>query len=495
MTTAPPPPPRTNEAVGLSPATLEQITGENPVRPPVRLLHLGLGAFHRSHQLWHTALSDAENEWGYASFTGRSPAAADALSAQEGLYTVLVRASDEDDAVVIRHLVAPSDGADLGRLRTLAMDRAVAVITLTVTEAGYRLDSAGRIDLTDPAVAADIAALRAWRGGRGEPPVTTAPGRLVLALEARMAAGAGALTILPCDNMPANGQVVQRAVSDIAGAVSADLQGWIQSTIAFASSVVDRITPATTPDDIARLRDRSGIVDEGAVVTEPFSEWIISGDFPAGRPLWERSGARFVDDIAPFERRKLWMLNGAHTLLALCGRRRGHRTVAEAVADPVIAAQLDQWWDTVAELLTTPDLHLPAYRATLEDRFANERIVHLLDQIASETTSKLRFRVVPVLRAERGRGRMPDGCVTVLAAWVAELRAGRRDVDASRPVIDAALGRSKDTAVVTAELLGLLDPRLQADVDLIGAVAAASDQLSLPPSSEPEGRPRADRKG
>ncbi|WP_160141423.1 mannitol dehydrogenase family protein [Microbacterium sp. SLBN-154] len=484
----------TSEPLVLTSTTLGQVTGEVVARPPVRLLHLGLGAFHRSHQLWHTAASDPDNAWGYASFTGRSSTAADVLAAQEGLYTVLVRSSDEDDLVVIRHLVAPSDGADLPLLRTYGRDPRVAVVTLTVTEAGYRLDSSGRVDLDDAATAADIAALRAWREGRGEPGVTTALGRLVLALEARMTAGAGALTVLPCDNMPANGDVVARAVADIAGAVSDELRQWIVDTVAFASSVVDRITPATTPDDLAELRDRTGLVDAGAVVTEPFSEWIIAGDFPAGRPLWERSGVRFVDDIAPFERRKLWMLNGAHTLLAVCGRRRGHTTVAEAVADPVITVQLDQWWDTVAELLSAPDLHLPAYRASLEDRFANARIVHLLDQIAAETTSKLRFRVVPVLRAERGRGRMPEGCVAVLATWIAELRHGRRDADAFRPAIDAVLDRSRDTATLVAGLLELLDPRLRADADLITAVAAASDALLSPlPSSEPEGRPRAHR--
>ncbi|WP_322411229.1 mannitol dehydrogenase family protein [Microbacterium invictum] len=491
MTAAPPS--RTNDAVALS-ATLAQIAGESPARPPVRLLHLGLGAFHRSHQLWHTAISDPENEWGYASFTGRSPAAADALAAQSGLYTVLVRSSEEDDAVVIRHLVAPSDGADLARLRALAADPAVAIITLTVTEAGYRLDPSGRVDLNDPATAADIAALRQWRTGQGHPPLTTALGRVVLALEARMAAGVGAMTVLPCDNMPANGRVVERAVAEISGAVSEELRQWIEDTVAFASSVVDRITPATTQDDIAGLRDRSGIVDRGAVVTEPFSEWIISGDFPAGRPLWERSGVRFVDDIAPFERRKLWMLNGAHTLLAVCGRRRGHTTVAEAIADPEIAADLHRWWDTVADVLPAPGLQLPAYRASLEDRFANSRIVHLLDQIAAETTSKLRFRVVPVLRAERGRGLMPQACVSVLAAWIADLRAGRRDPDAARTAIDAVLEGSTDTAEVTAGLLELLDPRLRADTELITAVAATSDHPSSPlPSSESEGRTRADR--
>lgn len=453
-------------------------------RPPVRLLHLGLGAFHRSHQLWHTAQADPELQWGYASFTGRSALAAKTLDAQDGLYNVLERSSDGDHADTIVHLVEPRDGSDVARFAALATDPAVAVITLTITEPGYCLDESAHLDSRNPLVVADIDELRRFTGGTALT-LRTAIGRLAFALDARRLAGAGPVTVLPCDNMPDNGGAAGQAVRDMAAAYSRPLERWIAQEVRFASSVVDRITPATTEKDVGDFAARTGFRDEGLVVTEPFTEWIISGEFPAGRPDWERSGVRFVEDVAPFERRKLWLLNGAHTVLSTTARSLGHATVGDAIADPTVRGWLDEFWDCAETWLPEPELELSAYRRSLIERFSNTRIVHHLDQIAAETTMKLRFRIVPVLLSEREAGRMPDGCVRPLAGWIRSLRSGSRDQDASRAQIDEVLAADSagERVRTAAALIALLDPSLGADENLVARISEEADRAIARPAA------------
>ena len=165
------------------------------------------------------------------------------------------------------------------------------------------------------------------------------------------------------------------------------------------------------------------------MVTEPFSEWVLSGRFAGGRPRWEDAGATFTDDIAPFEERKLWLLNGGHSLLAYAGSARGHETVADAVADETCRAALEAWWAEASRHLTLPT---EDYREALLERFANPRMRHLLAQIAADGSQKLPIRILPVLRAERSAGRMPDGAVRVLAAWIGHLRGAGAPVSDPR---------------------------------------------------------------
>ncbi|MFD0477219.1 hypothetical protein ACFQ0B_60185 [Nonomuraea thailandensis] len=199
---------------------------------------------------------------------------------------------------------------------------------------------------------------------------------------------------------------------------------------------------------------------------------MLCGDFPAGRPRWDDAGARFVADAAPYEERKLWLLNGGHSLLAYAGTLRGHTTVAEAVADPACRAWLAQWWAEASRHLAFPEPELAAYRNALLDRFANPRIRHTLAKIAEHGSRKLPVRILPVLRAERARGTLPAGAIRVLAAWLLHLRqaAPARDAaapDASGPLPDAARAVSFG-----------LDPALAADPALIHAVTRQARELA-----------------
>ena len=192
----------------------------------------------------------------------------------------------------------------------------------------------------------------------------TVLGRLVTVLAARRHAGAGPIAIVPCDNIPDNGGFVARGVMEFARLVSPELAAWIAEHASFVSSSVDRITPhiRRTPDAVAD----AGWIDSSTVITEPFADWVLAGDFPAGRPDWESAGARFVTDIEPWENRKLWLLNGAHTLLAVSGQKRGLYTVAEAITDTECRALVDAYWEE-AVLALPEDTDHDRYRELLND--------------------------------------------------------------------------------------------------------------------------------
>lgn len=431
---------------------------------PVRIVHLGLGGFFRAHQAWYTGAAPDAAQWGIAAFTGRSRTLADQLNHQDGRYTLVVRGPDHDDMSVQRAVVAAHPGTDLVSWCDYLTRPQVAVVTLTVTEAAYRSDRDGGLDLADEDVRADLAALR--DGGTAG----TVPGRLVAGLAARRAAGAGSLAVVSCDNLPANGPATERVVTELAEAVEPALAGWIREHVAFVTTMVDRITPRTTTGDIRAVSGQTGWADAVPVVTEPFTEWVLGGAFPNGRPAWEAAGARFVDDVHPYETRKLLLLNGGHSLLAYAAGARGHDTIAQAVADPDCRGWLDRWWDEAVRHVPLPAADLTAYRAALLERFANPRIRHTLAQIAADGSQKLPIRVLPVVRAERAAGRLPSGAVRILAAWIDHLRG------IGAPVNDAGAGPYRDRAGSVRDVIALLAPDLAEDQALIDAVGAAVRQ-------------------
>jgi len=450
----------------VSALTRAALGGADPA--PVRIVHLGLGAFHRAHQAWYTARASDAAGWGIAAFTGRGPSAARELAPQDGLYSLVERSDSGDTVSVVTSIVEAHDGADIARLVELLAAPSTAVVTITVTEAGYRLTADGTPDVSDDAVAADMAG---FASGRAQ----TTLGRLLLGLDARRRADAGPIAVVPCDNMPDNGPVVGAALTGLAASVDDDLAAWIRDNVSFVSTSVDRITPKTTPDDLATVTRLTGWDDAAAVVTEPFSDWVLSGGFPAGRPDWESAGARFVDEIGPFESRKLWLLNGAHSLLAYTARQRGHETVAAAIADPECLAAVEQFWDAAVRHLPAEGLELPAYRAALLGRFRNTRIEHRLAQIANDGSTKLRIRIAPIVLAERAAGRSGAAGIAVLAGWIGQLLPGGVLAEPHDPLADALRAAAQlPPAEAVPALLALVDPALAADDSLVAQVRAAA---------------------
>ncbi|SDD79512.1 fructuronate reductase [Sanguibacter gelidistatuariae] len=482
-------------AVPLDRATFAARTGKPSAPAPVRIVHLGLGAFHRAHQAWFTDRVDVAHEWGIAAFTGRSPKAAEEIAQQDGLYSVLERAATSEQVSVVTSIVEAWDGARLDRLVPLLAASTTAIVTLTITEAGYRLTSDGAPDRDDHVMVEDMDRLRSALTGPGlvapdfagtaagtQAPVSTL-GRLVLGLEARRRADGGAISIVPCDNMPGNGEHVRAGILAIAQHARPETARWIEANVSFVSTSVDRITPATTSQDVALVAELSGWIDNAPVVCEPFADWVLSGDFPAGRPSWEDAGAKFVRDIDPFERRKLWLLNGAHSLLAYAGPLRGHATVAQAVVDPVCRAQVEALWDEAVRHLPAEGLDLQAYRRALLERFENGRIEHRLAQIAKEGVTKMRVRVAAVAVRERAAGQDAAACAWAIGAWVASLLAAQDAAGTGEP---ATLPDDAAVAAVRAALAGenpvtrlvaLLDAGLAADEAFVARVSDAASSM------------------
>lgn len=455
----------------------------------VRIVHIGLGAFHRAHQAWYTA--QAGDGWGIAAFTGRTATAATELAAQDGLFTLIQRGAAGDTFEVIDSIVQAHDGNDMAALTALLASPSTSILTLTITEAGYKMASgAGEpaLDLQDAAVQADLWLLRerydaglfaSSAADFGQLKLSTAAARILVGLAARRCGDGWPLAIVSCDNLPGNGAVTRAGILGFAQGIDTELARWIDNNVSFVDTSIDRITPRTTEADRATVAAQTGFADVSPVVTEPFSSWVLSGDFPAGRPAWEKAGAQFVQDLEAFERRKLWLLNGAHTLMSFAGQLRGHATVAQALADPAVSGWVEEFWDAASAHLPEPELQVPEYRRALRERFENPRIAHYLAQIATDGSLKLAARALPVFRAERAAGRDGAPALRLLASWCDQLAAqhaaGAAVADANAAALEAILSDDSlgsGTPGQTRALVAVLDGELARDAATADAIHA-----------------------
>ena len=452
----------TGSAADASSGPVELTRAQHGRAPsPVRMVHLGIGNFFRAHQAWFTEHSSDAADWGYAVFTGRTSTVTDDLAKQDDLYTLLVREPDGDRPEVISTLSRTHTGSDVAALRDYFASPDLALVTSTVTEAGYRRATGGGLDLADPAVIADVEALRADPASDS---VSTTPGRLVAGLLARRAADVGPIALVPCDNIPDNGGMVGRVVRDLAAEVDPTLLDWIEDNVSVVTTMVDRITPRATDEDRATVAELLNVVDRQVVVTEPFSEWVLSGEFPRGRPEWP--GAQFVEDVSKHEQRKLWLLNGSHSLMAYGASILGHETVSSAIADETVRGWVEEWWDVAAANLDVEGVD--DYRAALVERFSNPRIKHLLAQIAADGSQKVPIRFGPALAAEAAAGSVPPGATRPVAAWIAHLHGhGAPVTDAQADTVRQLGEANADEAVRTVLGWMAIDQPAQELVDQV----------------------------
>src|SRR4051794_10713478 len=371
------------------------------------IVHLGIGAFQRAHQAMYTeaALAAGDNRWGIVGASLRSPAVRDQLKPQDGLYTLAVRGAAGEKLQVIGAikdvLVAPEGPQALLRALT---DPAVGIVTLTVTEKGYCYDPAtAALDEAHPDILHDL--------GRPALP-RTVPGLLVEALRLRREAQTHSFTVLCCDNLPHNGRTVRSIIARFATLRDRALGGYIANEVAFPSTMVDRITPATTDEDRATIAARLGCEDAGPVVTEPFSQWVIEDRFPGGRPDWSIAGAEFVSDVAPYENMKLRLLNGSHSTLAYLGYLAGYETVSDTMKDPnyrrLAASVMD---DAATTLSMPPGADVVAYKRALVERFENPALRHRTWQICMDGSQKLPQRLLGSIRDRLAAGAPIDRLV------------------------------------------------------------------------------------
>ncbi len=398
------------------------------------IVHLGAGAFHRAHQavFIDDCIAAGDAGWGIVAASLRSPDTGDALRPQHGLYTVAERDGSNETLRVVGSLldVLTAPQAPEALLAHMVAPQ-TRLVTLTITEKAYLRDANGDLDTAHPDILADIVSPDRPR---------TAHGFLVEALARRRKAGIAPFTVLSCDNLPANGQVLHRLLVEFARLRSADLADHIEKDVACPSCMVDRIVPATTDADRVRISAHLGVADAWPLVTEPFRQWVIEDLFPLGRPDWGRFGVTMVDNVAPYETMKLRLLNGAHSAIAYLGLLCGKETVADAFADSLAQGFIKGLWADLVPTLESADALSPEdYTRKLAARFANTALKHRTAQIANDGSQKLPQRIVaPTLQRLAG-GKACGRLALVLAAWVQAL--GARDVESFTDPLDRRLGR------------------------------------------------------
>lgn len=382
------------------------------------IVHLGVGGFHRAHQ----ALAIDEllrrgeaREWGICG-VGLLPGDAamrDALRAQDGLYTLVTKHADGglDARVVgslVEYLFAPDDPEVV--LERLAHPN-TRIVSLTITEGGYNFDQVtGEFDATSPAVVADARP--------GAVPATVF-GYVVEALARRRARGVPPFTVMSCDNVQGNGEKARAVFSAFAALRDPGLGAWVHDAVAFPSSMVDRITPVTTDEDRALVRERFGVEDRWPVVAEPFFQWVLEDDFPLGRPPLQDAGVQLVADVEPYELMKLRLLNASHQAIAYLGRLSGYRYAHEAVADPALARFVRDFMDHEATptLRPVPGVDLAEYKTTLVERFGNPAVRDTLARLCAETSDRIPKWIVPMVRERLRAGGDVTRSAAIVASW------------------------------------------------------------------------------
>lgn len=406
-----------NDALEGLPSQIERPRYDRASTVP-GFVHLGLGAFHRAHQaaFIDDCLNAGEMGWGIVGASLRSADTRDALGPQDGLYTLsVVDGSGEKLRVIgsiLTSLVAPENPAALLDALT---DPGVKIVTLTVTEKAYLRNAAGDLDAAHPDIVWDLAHPDRPR---------TVHGFLAEAIARRRAANTPAFTILSCDNLPANGVTLKRLLVAFVKLRDAALGAFVEDDIAFPSSMVDRIVPATTDDDRARIGNALGLQDAWPVTTEPFMQWVIEDHFPAGRPGWEAFGVEMVKDVAPFEDMKLRLLNGSHSSIAYLGLLMDKPTVSEAFADPLIRKFVSRLWaEAIPSLPAGVGLRPEAYIGELSKRYDNPALKHRTAQIANDGSQKLPQRIVATALERVEAGGSARHLMLAPAAWICACEA------------------------------------------------------------------------
>jgi mannitol 2-dehydrogenase len=414
------------------------------LRPGV--VHMSVGSFHRSHQAvyFDDLARSGERDWGIVGVGLGRPRLRAALAPQDGLYTVVARGADDDEARVVgamtRYLLAPEDHAAV--LDALADER-TAVVTLTITACAY--------DAGAPAGALDY---------------------LAEALERRRRAGHAPFTVMSCDNIPDNGAVARKALVAVAARRDERLAAWVEEHVAFPNGMVDRITPQTTLADRGTVAREFGVLDRWPVITEPFSQWVVEDSFCNRRPPLDRVGVRFVEDVRPYALMKTRLLNASHCAIGCLGSLAGLRHTHEVMREPVFRSYVERFMEVeVGPLLPrVPDVDLGAYTRALIERLANPKIGDELLRLCRNGSSKIPAHVLPSIERAR-RGGTDHALLTMaVAGWFRYLR-GTDELGRDLRVEDPLAGR-----LGRAARAGGADPRpLLAACPGFGELAADSD--------------------
>ncbi len=401
------------------------------------IVHIGVGNFHRAHQAFYTNLllqNPHQQQWGICGIAllPSDEALVKKLRRQNGEYTLTVCGRNGHDQVyhigAITELIWGIE--DPAAVTDKIADQAVKVLTLTITEGGYNIDKAsGTFMLEDERVQHDLT--------HPDAP-TTVFGFVAEGLRKRRAAGHGGLTILSCDNLQHNGNTANYAFMRFIAAQDPELAEWVGVNVTFPNSMVDRITPATRPDDVAWLNQKSGIDDQAPVYCEDFIQWVIEDNFMAGRPEWERVGVEFTDDVTAYETMKLSLLNASHTLLAYPAFLMGYRKVDDALRDEHLVRLLRNFMDldSTPYVAAPGDTDLALYKQTLIERFANRSVSDQLSRLCFDGISKFPVYILPNLGKMIHDGKDLTRMAFLIAAYRHYLQAKTDDEGSSYDIAE-----------------------------------------------------------
>jgi mannitol 2-dehydrogenase len=379
------------------------------------ILHIGLGNFHRSHMAVYLDRLLERGEAHDWAIVGSGVMPADTrmrrrLQQQDWLSTIVDLDPGGSSARVVGAMVDFVPVAPAAIVKALC-DPRIRIVSLTITEGGYFLDTAtGRFDLDHPRIRADAAAPAQPR---------TLFGMLVRALAERRARGLGPFTVLSCDNLPGNGAVTRSVVVGLAELIDPDLAAWIRREVTFPNSMVDCITPRTTARERELVCHRFGIRDAAPVVCEPFRQWVVEDRFCAGRPPWENVGVQFVDDVSRHETMKLRILNAGHASIAYLAALLGYRHVHHAMADPDIRDWLLalQQREIIPLLKEVEGVDYQAYLDSVLERFGNAEVGDTVARLCANGSTRQPKFVLPAIRDALARGRPIEGLALELALW------------------------------------------------------------------------------
>ena len=403
------------------------------------IIHFGVGNFHRAHLEYYTdrlVRQGESDEWGVcgAMIMPQDERLYNALKSQNGRYTLTAFAPDGNvETGYIDSLVNVYWGIiEKEEIISKIASEDIRIITLTITEGGYDIETENvHHDLTNPS----------------DP--RTAFGYVAEGLRRRMAAGLP-VTILSCDNLQHNGHVAQNAFMTFFERQDPSLAEWAKENVTFPSCMVDRITPATRPEDIERLNKQNGTDDKAPVYCEDFIQWVVEDNFIAGRPTWEKVGVQFTADVSPYENIKLSLLNASHTLLSYPSALLGHVKVDAAMRDERIASMVRDFMDIdITPLVAVPeDVNIEDYKNSLMSRFANPAISDQVSRLCGDGLSKFAVYVVPNLARMLAEGRNTERVAYLLASYRKYLRGSV--CDGAYDIFEPCM-TEEDRAVICSE--------------------------------------------
>ncbi|MEP0917467.1 mannitol dehydrogenase family protein [Leptolyngbya sp. DQ-M1] len=445
------------QTAGIAPATVTELWKQqspyNRSELNIGIVHFGPGRFFRAHlaRIIHQHLAQKDLQWGICGVSLRSHRTIEHLQPQDFLYTLTeLYIGDEhhESADVIGSIKHMIDGAaEPSTVLELMESPTVHLVTLTVTQAGYCLDSRFALDINHPGIVHDL---------KHSTHPTTAIGFIVEALRRRRDRGIAPFTTLSCDNLPRNGEILQRAVLTYAEQVDSSLAEYIVNNATFPNTVVDRIVPQAHEADKEHSYRLLQVRDRSPIVTEPFWQFVVEDKFSSDRPMWEEIGVTMTDDITPFLHLKSRFLNAVHSFIACLAVRGGIECVHQALRLPEYHLFLRLLMDDITAATPVVDSMCEQYVDQVLLRLSNEATPDKIERIAAETSRKIGKYIAPILKDAHAQGVSLRRLMLPIAAWMLTIREGASELGQSfeandKPEVIAAIQTGKPLS----EMLGL----------------------------------------